>query len=55
MDFMDLKDFMDLISALHIDLDWIWIYELVENGLWIMDWIWIMIPIHPVQLHTNMT
>ena len=32
-----LMDFMDLISAFHmdLDLDWIWIYELVENGLWI--------------------
>ena len=46
-----LMDFMDLISAFHMDLDWIWIYELVENGLWIIDWIWIMISIHPVPLN----
>ena len=32
---MDFVDLMDLISAFHMDLDWIWIYELVENGLWI--------------------
>ena len=35
MDIMDFMDFMDLISAFYMDLDWIWICELVENGLWI--------------------
>ena len=35
MDLMYLMDSMDLISAFHMDLDWILIYELVENGLWI--------------------
>ena len=34
MDFMVLMDFMDLISAFRMDL----------------DWIWIMISIHPVPL-----
>ena len=35
---------MDLISAFHMDLD------LLTCRKWIMDWIWIMISIHPVPL-----
>ena len=34
-DIIDFMDLMDLISAFHMDLEWIWIYELVDNGLWI--------------------
>ena len=26
---------MDLISVFHMDIDWIWIYGSVEDGLWI--------------------
>ena len=50
MDLMDLMDLMfdvfdgyngfdgldmDLISVFHMDMDWIWIYGSVEDGLWI--------------------
>ena len=45
MDLMDLVDLMDLISAFHMDLD-LWTCR-----KWIMDWIWIMISIHPVPLY----
>ena len=26
---------MDLVSVFHMDMDWIWIYGSVEDGLWI--------------------